>query len=104
MQAMFFHAVYFYPREDAKPGDAEALAAGCRHYLANIPSLTYFSVGHTAGTQRDVVDNAYCVALLTGFADSEGHDAYQVHPDHLAFIEANKKYFSRVRIYDSLVA
>lgn len=103
MQAMFFHAVYFYPREDAQPGDAEALAAGCRKFLTNIPSLTYFSVGHTAGTQRDVVDNDYAVALLTGFADSDGHELYQVHPDHLAFIDANKHLWSRVRVFDSIV-
>ena len=104
MQAMFFHAVYFYPREAAQPGDAEALAEGCRTFLKAIPTLTFFSVGHTAGTDREVVDNDYAVALLTGFADSQGHEVYQVHPDHLAFIEANKQYWSRVRVFDSLVA
>ena len=99
---MFFHAVYFYPRESAQPGDAEALAAGCRT-LAGIPGLTFFSVGHTAGTPREVVDNGYAVALLTAFADADGHEVYQVHPIHLAFIEANKQYWSRVRVYDSIV-
>lgn len=99
---MFFHAVYFYPREDAQPGDAEALAAGCRT-LAAIPGLTFFQVGHAAGTPREVVDNDYCVALLTAFDDVAGHDIYQDHPIHLAFIEANKKYWSRVRVHDSLV-
>ena len=99
---MFFHAVYFYPREDAKPGDAQALAEGCRT-LAAIPGLTFFKVGHTAGTPREVVDNAYAVALLTAFDDVSGHDVYQDHPVHLAFIVANKHLWSSVRVHDSIV-
>lgn len=99
---MFFHAVYFYPREAAQTGDAEALAAGCRT-LAGIPGLTFFSVGHTAGTPREVVDNDYAVALLTAFADVAGHDLYQDHPVHLAFIAANKHLWSGVKVYDAIV-
>jgi hypothetical protein len=102
MRFMFFHAVYFYPREDAQPGDAEALAAGCRT-LSAIPGLTFFQVGHAAGTPREVVDNTYAVALLTAFADVAGHDVYQDHPVHLAFIAAHKHLWSRVQVYDSIV-
>ena len=82
IRTMFFHAVYFYPREDAKPGDAETLAEGCRT-LAAIPGLTFFKVGHTAGTPREVVDNGYAVALLTAFEDTAGHDVYQIGRAHV---------------------
>ena len=103
METGFFHAVYFYPRENAEPGDADALIAGCRHYLTNIPTVTYFAVGTPAGTPRDVVDNAYLVGLLVGYADVAGHDVYQDHPDHLAFIAANKQYWSQVKVFDTLL-
>jgi hypothetical protein len=99
----FFHAVYFYPAENGTSEDAAALLEGCKKYLTKIPSLTYFSVGTPAGTPRSVVDNTYSVALLTGFADAAGHDLYQDHPDHLAFIENCKKYWSRVQVYDSVI-
>ena len=101
---MFFHAVYFYPREDAQPGDAQTLAAGCRKWLAGIPGVTFFDVGTPAMTPRDVVDNSYAVALLVGYADTAAHDVYQDHPDHLAFIAENKHLWSKVVVFDSLSA
>ena len=103
MTTTFFHAVYFYPRENAEPGDAEALIAGCRKHLTAIPTVTYFAAGKPAGTPRDVVDNEYIVGLLVGYADVEGHDVYQDHPDHLAFIAENKQYWSRVKVFDTLI-
>jgi hypothetical protein len=98
---MFFHAVYFYPRQSAQPGDADALAAGCRA-LADIPGITYFAVGLPAGTPREVVDNTYAVGLLVAFDDAAGHDVYQDHPIHLAFIAAHKHLWSRVQVYDTV--
>lgn len=103
METRFFHAVYFFPRPDAQPGDADELLAGCKGFLANIPGVTYFAVGTPAGTPRDVVDNSYLVALLVGYADQAGHDLYQDHPDHLAFIAACKHLWSRVQVYDTLI-
>jgi hypothetical protein len=103
MNTKFFHAVYFYPRADTQLGDAEVLIAGCRTFLTNIPSVTYFSVGTPAGTPRDVVDNGYLVGLLVGYADQAGHDLYQDHPDHLAFIRDHKHLWSSVKVYDTLI-
>ena len=102
-QTTFFHAVYFYPRENATPSDAAALVAGCNKHLPGIPGVTFFAVGTPAGTPRDVVDNSYLVGLLVGYVDSTAHDVYQDHPSHLAFIAENKHLWSRVVVFDTIV-
>ena len=98
---IFFHHVYFYPRDPAQPGDADALEAGCRRCLTGIPGLLRIQLARPAGTDRPVVDNEYLLALLTEFADAAAEQSYQVHPDHLRFIEENKHLWSRVKVFDS---
>lgn len=98
----FFHAVYFYGDAGATAQDAQALIDGCRKHLPGIAGITFFEVGLPAGTQRDVVDNSYLVALLVGYESSEAHDRYQDHPDHLRFIDENKHLWSRVVVFDTL--
>jgi Stress responsive A/B Barrel Domain len=98
---MFAHNVYFYPRELAQPGDAQELLDGLA-MLSQIPGLTLFATGLPAQTTDEVVDNSYLVALITTFTDRDAHDAYQVHPIHLAFIESSKHLWSRVTVFDSI--
>ena len=102
--AGFLHMVYFYLRNEGSREDAEALLRGCREHLTNIPGVLRLEVGTPAGTPRDVVDNGYGVALLAEFADAAAHDVYQDHPDHLRFIEACHHLWSRVQVYDTLLA
>ncbi len=100
---MFAHIVYFYPRESPQPGDAQELLAGLKT-LSQIPGLKLFETGIPAQTPREVVDNSYLVALITGFDDVAGHDFYQDHPIHLAFIDTCKHLWSEVTVFDSLSA
>jgi hypothetical protein len=95
--------VYFWLRNEGSAEDAKALADGCRTHLASIPGVLRLDVGFPAGTQRDVVDNSYGVALLVEFADSAAHDLYQAHADHLRFIETCSHLWSRVQVYDTLI-
>jgi hypothetical protein len=98
---MFFHAVYFYPRENAQESDAKELLAGVKT-LEAIPNVTFFAIGTPAGTPRSVVDNSYIVGLLVAYPDVADHDVYQDHPIHLAFIENYKHLWSRVQVYDTV--
>jgi hypothetical protein len=43
----------------------------------------------------------YDFAITGIFADIAGHDAYQVHPVHTAFVARFKSYWTRVQIYDA---
>jgi hypothetical protein len=97
---MFIHTVFFWIKSDAPAEAAEQLLADCNNLLSKIPGLVQFSAGKPAMTPREVVDNSYAVGLLTAFANRGGHDAYQVHPLHLQFIERNKANWSRVQVYD----
>jgi hypothetical protein len=98
----FLHVVYFWIREGGTAAEAAELAQGCRTYLTDIPGVLRIEVGMPAGTPRAVVDNSYGVALLVEFADQQGHDAYQDHPDHLRFVEECGPLWSRVQVYDSI--
>lgn len=52
-------------------------------------------------TKRPIIDDSYSVALTVICRDVAGHDAYQVHPIHLAFVEQFKTFWNRVQIYDA---
>lgn len=98
---IFFHHVYFYPREGAQPGDADAIENACRTLLADIPGVLRIALVRPAGTPRPVVDNDYAVGLLLEFPDAAAEGEYQIHPQHLRFVEENKHLWSRVKVYDS---
>lgn len=102
-QTGFLHLVYFWIREGAEANAAEKLAEGCRTYLSGIPGVLRIEVGFPAGTDREVVDNSYGVALMVEFADPAAHDIYQDHPDHLKFIERCSPLWSRVQVYDTRI-
>ncbi len=99
----FLHMVYFWVREGGAAADADAILDGCSKYLLGIPSVLRLEAGRPAAASRDVVDGSYGVGLLVEFADEAGHEVYQVHPDHLAFIAACSPHWSRVQVYDTLL-
>jgi hypothetical protein len=97
---MFTHVVLFWVKPDAPAGAKQQLFDDCKRLLSKIPSLKFIDVGRPAMTPREVVDNSYDVGLVTVFADSAGHDVYQVHELHLEFVARNKANFGRIQIYD----
>ena len=58
-------------------------------------------IGVPAATDRPVIDRSYTFALIVIFDDLAGHDAYQVHPIHGAFVDTFNTYWTKVQIYDS---
>ncbi len=98
------HMVYF-ELSDASPSKIEELIAGCKQYLDNHPGLVYFGVGRLSpDLARPVNDRAFHVSLHTVFEDRAAHDAYQIEPRHLKFIEQNKPNWKTVRVFDSDLA
>lgn len=97
---MFSHVVIFWT-DPAKPEAADAVVAGGQKYLQHIPGITHFHIGKMAPSHRPVVDQTYQVALNTGFTDKKAQDDYQVHPQHLEFIEhCVKPFVKKVVVYD----
>lgn len=98
---MMAHIVYFWAKPDLSAADRLKFEAGM-NTLLKIKTVKMGYVGKPAPTtQRDVVDNSYAYSLFLFFDDVKGHDAYQIDPIHLAFIEGNKQFWTKVVIYDS---
>lgn len=96
------HQVYFWLKNSSSKEDLAKLLEGINS-LRTINSLRLVKIGTPAATEkRDVIDTSYSVALLTVFDDIKGHDEYQVHPTHLAFVEGYKHLWEKVVVYDSM--
>jgi hypothetical protein len=97
---MFSHVVIFWT-DPSKPSAADELVAGAEKYLRPIPGVRLFHVGRMTHSSRDVVDQSYQVALNLTFDTRADHDAYQIHPSHIEFVEkVFKPNCQRVVIYD----
>lgn len=97
---MFSHVVIFWTKKDV-PNATEALIEGMNQYLKPIPGVVSFHVGRMATSERPVVDQTYQVALNLIFPDKQTQDDYQVHPQHVEFIEkVFKPNCERVVVYD----
>lgn len=97
---MFSHIVIFWT-DPANPKAADELVAGANRYLRNIAGVQQFHVGRMAPSHRPVVDQSYQVALNLVFPDKPTQDAYQVHPQHVEFVEkVFKRVCQKVVVYD----
>lgn len=98
--AMFSHVVIFWT-DPAKPNAADEVIAGANKYLKRIPGVLHFHVGKMSPSPRAVVDQSYQVALNLVFPNKQAEQAYQVHPQHLEFVEkAFKPNCQKAVIYD----
>jgi hypothetical protein len=97
---MFVHVVNFYLKAGLPAADIQRFEEGLKS-LGTIESLVTYNVGKPADTDRPVIDRSYSYCELAVFNDKAGHDAYQVAPAHLDFVENNKQYWEKVVIFDS---
>jgi hypothetical protein len=101
---MLGHMVYFTLR-DRSDAAIEKVVEACRKYLTGHPGTTFFAVGRLVpDLKRPVNQLDFDVALQVVFDGREAHDAYQVHPRHVQFIEENKPNWERVRVFDAYVS
>jgi hypothetical protein len=98
---MLIHSVYFWLKADLTPAERTNFRAEVKK-LSAIKSVDKIYVGGPASIpERSVTDRSFSVALTLVFRDGPAHDAYQVDPLHLAFVEGNKESWTKVLIYDS---
>jgi hypothetical protein len=95
------HMVYF-TLKDRSPAQVDAMLAACKKYLSGHPGTLYFGVGKcTPDLARPVNVRDFDVALQVIFDTRAAHDAYQIAPRHLQFIEENKANWAQVRVFDA---
>lgn len=98
---MFCHSVYFWLRDDLSPTELTTFQDGIDS-LRRIETVQHGFIGVPAATDRAIIERGYSHALVLLFADSEAHDAYQVHPVHDAFRRNCATFWSRIVIYDAV--
>ena len=98
---MFVHTVFFWLRHPENQDDHTALRAGLES-LKQVADISVVYIGTPAETRRPVIDHTYDFSLTLVFADQAAHDAYQVHPAHLAFVDKCAHLWERVQIYDAV--
>jgi hypothetical protein len=99
---MLVHNVFF-TLHDSSPAAIDQMIEACRTYLTKHPGEVFFAVGKLEPElDRPVNDRDFHVALTVAFATRADHDAYQVEPRHLKFIEENKPKWAKVRVFDSI--
>lgn len=101
--AGMIHTVYFWLTPELSTEDRTNFVGGAEA-LATAPTVLQFYGGGPAATpSRDVTDHSfdYCIHLF--FADEAAHEAYQVAPIHLKFVEEQAHKFETVKVLDNLV-
>jgi hypothetical protein len=97
------HTVYFWLNEGLSEDELRSFEEGVSS-LKNAPSVRNIFVGTPAATpSRGVVDNSFDYSLVLWFDDVAGHDAYQVSPTHLKFVEEQEAKFSTVKVFDNVL-
>ena len=97
---MFSHIVVFWTNP-AYLGAVDELLAGANQLLKDIPGVAQFYAGKMVPSPRPVVEQSYQVALNLMFQDKPAMDAYQVHPQHVEFVEKYvKRLVKKAMVYD----
>jgi len=97
---MIRHLVMFRLREFSTPEEkakaAETVRAELLALKKKIPQIKEFEVG----INFTMDDAAYDLVINSSFSSKEDLKAYQVHPDHRAFIAFNKNYSAKKVVLD----
>jgi hypothetical protein len=98
---MLTHHVLFWLKADTTEEQKNAFRKGLES-LDKVEAIKGMYIGTPAPIERAVVDTTYTFSLLVLFADLAGHDVYQIHPIHKAFLEEFRIHFEKVVIYDAV--
>lgn len=97
---MLAHHVLFWLKAETTADQTVAFKKGLES-LQNIEVVKTFHIGTPAAIDRAVVDTTYTFSLTIFFEDLDGHDVYQVHELHKAFLDQFRELFEKVVIYDA---
>jgi Stress responsive A/B Barrel Domain len=96
----FVHTVFFWLKDNSNQAHKEALHEGLKK-LAQIPEIKTAYIGQPASTRREVIDSSYDFSISFVFVSAADQEIYQVHADHLKFIENCSYLWSSVKVYDA---
>lgn len=95
------HTVYFWYKDDVDPNKIASFVDELK-LLGEIKSVDRFYYGPPAKTlERARVDHSYDMCVNIFFKDVAAHDAYQIDPIHVNFVEKCKDLWEKVIVYDN---
>jgi hypothetical protein len=98
---MLVHTVFFWLKPELTAAQRADFRRGVES-LGGIKAVEKIYVGTPAKTEkRPIIDDSYSVSLTVLCKDVAAHDAYQVDPIHLLFVNSFKTFWTRVQIYDA---
>lgn len=97
---MIAHHVLFWLKADTSDTQKTAFFSALQT-LEKMDVVKNLHIGTPAPIKRAVVDDSYTFSLLVMFDNLAGHDVYQAHPLHTAFLDEFKVCFNKVVIYDA---
>ena len=97
---MFVHTVFFWLKKNLSESQKEAFYTTAKTLTEIQPSVAAY-IGKPADTERPVIDNTYDYSLTCIFESKADHDAYQIDPVHIEFIDKHAKDWARVVVYDA---
>jgi len=99
------HLVHFWLKEEFQTEECRAEFEAALTSLCKIPLATSSSWGRPAKVEeRPVVDLSWDYNLVTTFKTVEDHNAYQIHEEHLAFLNDHKHKWAKVLVMDSEIS
>jgi hypothetical protein len=99
INSMFHHLVFFYLRKDLTPAERSLFESK----LKGLEKLNLYHLHLLVGpipSERPIVDSSYDYAEMFIFKSKAEHDAYQVDPIHVDFVQTCKPFWSSIKIYD----
>jgi hypothetical protein len=98
------HCVYFWLNDNLTDEQKRAFAEEGLTTLPEIDVVESGTFGVPASTpQRPVTDHSFDFWLMLRFRSIEDQNAYQIHPEHDAFVKRFGPWFKEVRVYDGTV-
>ena len=98
---MLVHTVYFWLKPELTAAQRAEFRRGVES-LGTIKAVEKIYIGTPAATEkRAIIDDSYAFALTVLCKDVAAHDAYQVDPIHLAFVDSCNTFWTKIQIYDA---
>jgi hypothetical protein len=94
------HVVLMDVKDDAPPGEADAIAADARRRLAKIPGVQEVRTGGRARADRQSHIKDYDVAIAVRLSRVEDLAVYAGHPEHKALLDDHDRFVARYQIAD----
>ncbi len=97
---MFIHVVFFWCKPETPESVKQEMITYCNEVMSKLPVVKQVKAGKAVPSPRPVVDGSYDVGLCVVFEDKAGHDAYQPHEIHQAFVTKFKQHWDKIKVYD----